>query len=536
MKKEVLPTFRFFAAQSASERAEYLTLTEPIVRGCVAQLEAEGIKVLDWNFGPLASVEFEGDPRKLPKEILDQFEVIGNAETPMQALGNFSPGFVESLAKPTPGYYATIRQSLPRIGMDKVWADSEWDGGSSLIFCILDTGLDDIYYVDPPYPNHPEGAWYFSGRIIEHWQAYPWGGSKHYHCRICLAVIMKARHEYEGEVWQGGMPKARAYVAQVLDSRGQGTSGTVRAGFEWGLSRDPLPMIFSVSLGGDHDPVLDACIARCWEMGIPVAVASGNNGVFPPACNGRINCPADAEENLAVGATDGGYEQPGQPEMAQTWVARNKRKDGTVQKHFLSAPGVRIQVEMGEPAATGTSLAAPHAALVLGVIFYYLMRKPLACWTFPELAARARDIIEQTCLGLGYEKDPQYINPDPNAPLWDQPHYCIQGHGRIDAEAAMKLAKEGPTEEKITLKLDGVKIHEWDYKGAGTYPYQVETSGLEAPKIYTLRVDLPNKEFAEIQVDLYKEEEQPLKPRFNKPKPEEAFKKGDPIPVEVIVE
>jgi len=432
---------------------------------CYEMLLEIGATILKAYDGPLATILFE---TKAPidleaPEFKERFEAVGNADTPVRALGNYSSGFVELIKKPKPGYYITIQKSLPRIGVDKVWADREWDGGSTIIFGILDTGLEDIYYVDPPYPNHPEGAWYFSGRVIEHWQAYPWGGAKNSHCRLCLSVMMKARHEYEGEVWQGGLPKARAYVAQVLDSQGYGTTGTVHEGFAWMATRNPPPMIVNCSLGGNTDPVLVADVKRLWELGIAVVAASGNNGVFPPPCNGRINCPANAEENIAAGATDGGYELPGNPEMAQTWVARNPRLDGSIQKHFLSAPGVRIQVELGEPAATGTSLAAPHGALVYGIAWYYLLRKH-PDWTQQQIAERGRSIIEKTCMGLGYEKDPQYQNPDPNAPLFEQPHYCIQGFGRVDAHQAMIMAKEsedGPEPEKIEkveFILDGQLI------------------------------------------------------------------------------
>jgi len=497
-------------------------INEPIVKSCISAMEGAGIKVLDWNFGPLASVTFEGDPAALPEEVCDQFEAIGNAELPMYALGNFSPGFAELLEKPKPGYYATIQHSLPRIGMDQVKADPDWNNGSTIIFGILDTGLDEDYYRNvPPY----RGEWYFLDRIIEHWQAYPWSGTKNLHCRLCLSVMMKSRHEYEGQVWEGGMPKARAYVAQVLDGQGYGTTGTVHEGFVWLSTRNPLPMIVNCSLGGTQcDPVLHADIKRLFELGVLVSIASGNNGVFPPPCNGRINCPADSEENMAVGATDGGYENPGNPEMAQTWVSRNNRKDGTKQMHFVSAPGVRIQVEMGEPAGTGTSLAAPHNALVLGVSWLFLLlRYPQ--WSYPELASASKAIVESTCFNLGYKGSPNYS---------DEEAYCIQGFGRVDAYQAMLKAKgAGPGLEKIVLEMDGEKIHEWDFEGAGTYTHQIDSSSL-ASGIKELKTTLPNGEFKKVKFEVY-EEEEPLKPYFDKPKEGERFRKGDPVPVEVTV-
>jgi len=342
--------------------------------------------------------------------------------------------------RPSKKYYAltfdkkadfiiSIRQTLAKIGMDKVWKDPDWDGGKDIIFGINDTGID---MSDPYY-----GKAYFEGRVLEQYTAPGISptSAKHRHARLVCAVMARA----QGGEYRGICDKAKIYDGRSLDSQGGGSTGTVVAVFNWLAERNPRPHIINASLGGPHDQALDDAVKRLWDLGIIVVCATGNNGVYPPACDGRLNCPADAPETVAVGATDGGKEQEGQPEKVQTWTARNPDSRGRTQQHYLVAPGYGVLVGDGEGPASGTSLASPHVAGVLGVIRKYL-RNPS-----PQ---QAIEILEKTCLDLGYKVEESK---------------CVQGHGRIRADKAKEKAKEGgsngqPKITKVEFFLDSKLI------------------------------------------------------------------------------
>jgi hypothetical protein len=189
-------------------------------------------------------------------------------------------------------------------------------------------------------------------------------------------------------------------------------------------------------------------------MGIIAVSASGNNGVFPPPCDGRMNCPADAPFGVAVGATDGGKapkppepEPPPEPDREQeewretvmTWTARNPDALGRYQQWYLVACGYGVVVGPAEPAASGTSLATPHVfATILAIMYRLTLYNPDI--TPQERAKKTLEILFPTCLNLGYKGSPNYT---------DQEAFCIQGHGRVQAYEAYKKAKEEPTQSKI---------------------------------------------------------------------------------------
>jgi len=414
-------------------------------------LSKVNIKPFRVNDGPLASVAFESDlPLEKLRELLkDQASLVTEITT-------------MSIPKPPPErrfrflgkrYGITTATSLPAMGFDKIWADKEFNGGSNLSILSIDTGVDEEYYNNkiPPYVADR----YFAGRVLEVFKARPWTGKCHGHGRITLSVIAKAIHQYEDQTWRGALPLIKIYVAQVLDSQGYGDSDTVHLGLVWGLQKKPTAI--TMSLGGGHDPMLDEDVQRCWDEGIPVIVAAGNSGHHPPDCDGSLNCPADAPNAIACGASNAGHVPEGAQETIQPWSSASQKPDGTKQPWFFAGAGVNINVELGEPVVSGTSLSAPHnAAVVLTTILMLMLRKP--SWTAQQLAAKCREILKATALNLGYLGSPNHT---------PEGAYCLQGHGRLQGDLAWDMAKkEGPEPpppskiDKVEFYVDNVKIGE----------------------------------------------------------------------------
>jgi len=422
-----------------------------LVESSVKSLSEMGMKILRQNDGPLASVAFESDlPLEKLRELLKDQASLVTEITPM-SIPKEPPKPIGDRIRSFLGrdFKITTQQSLPAMGFDRIWDDSKFDGGESLTVLSIDTGVDEEYYKYSQW--NPVADWYFRDRAIEVFKARPYTGKCHSHGRITLCVVAKAIHEYEGQIWRGALPKIKILIAQVLDGQGYGDSDTVHAGFVWALEKKPTAV--TVSLGGGHDPMLDEDVQRLWDAGIPVTIAAGNNGRWPPDCDASLNCPADAPAAIACGATDAGKVPAGEREAIQTWSARAQRPDGTKHDWFFAGAGVQIQVEMGEGTATGTSLTAPHNnAVVLCTILMLKLRHPE--WTAQQIAVRCREILKATALNLGYLGSPNHT---------PEGAYCLQGHGRLQADKAWAMAKEEPAPskiDKVEFYVDNQKIGE----------------------------------------------------------------------------
>jgi len=406
----------------------------------VSALSLAGFKILAHTVGPAATITFKGSG-KIPDEIRAMFEVVG----PNQKFRVFP---VE-----TKDVHISIEDTMPWIGFDKVWKEADFKGAPTAIGGIIDTGLDELYE-----------DYYFKGRIIERFTATGISGPINYHGRVVLAVAGRTP-DSEGK-YRGACYAAKFFVARGLGTYGDGTTGTVAQCWNWLLTKNVWAI--NLSLGGPHDDVLDAIAQRSWEQGTLAVCASGNNGIYPPPCCARMNCPADAPYAVAVGATDGGKapkppppEPPPEPpereaewrETVMDWTARNPDALGRYQKNYCVNCGYAVCVGAGEPSASGTSLSSPHTwAVLLAVMYRLTLYNPDI--TPQERLRKALAIVFGTCLNLGYKGSPNYT---------DEEAFCIQGHGRPQAHDAYLKAKEAPTPskiDKVEFYVDNVVIGE----------------------------------------------------------------------------
>jgi len=431
-----------------------------------AALEASGIQVVRSEEGPLASVIFRTD-KPLAPELRAMFSAVSENKVrslpspppdqdpkAIASLGLSPKLFQLGMRVESRDVSIAIRDSLVAIGMERVWADPEWHEGEGMYVGINDTGIDLSI-----------AKQLFDDRVVEHFTAEGISGPNHFHAKVCAAVFGRKYQEYEEpepppperdvlQIWRGMANRVKIYDGRSLNCYGQGTTGTVASVFNWMASRNPKPLVINCSLGSEeHDAVFETLLQELWDMGIITVVAAGNNGIFPPACDGRLNCPADTPCAIAVGATDGGKRTPDLPkEGCMQWAAKNPDGLGRTQIHYVVAPGYGIIIEIGGAGYTGTSLATPHVVGAFIVAFSY------PDLTIQEKAGLAVRIVEETCFNLGYDGDERYTVP--GKPLFEQPHYCIQGHGRIQVDAVMDRAKgqqpQPPRKvEKVEFFLQG---------------------------------------------------------------------------------
>ena len=183
-----------------------------------------------------------------------------------------------------------------------------------------DTGIDESHSsLDFCFEDLPAGPTRHPGhsRIIAH---QDFAGGPPYHPHGTWTAEILGRSARADGTYQGGLYKASFVYAQVLNASGQGTTSQVVDGLNYLASQGVW--FVNMSLGGPHDPTMDAAVEVLWQKGIPCVCATGNSGRYPPACDGTIMSPADADHAIACGASDVAAQDPNQKGQrnVQTWT------------------------------------------------------------------------------------------------------------------------------------------------------------------------------------------------------------------------
>ncbi|MFF4100465.1 S8 family serine peptidase [Streptomyces sp. NPDC001903] len=156
-----------------------------------------------------------------------------------------------------------------------------------------------------------------------------------------------------------GVAKGVSLVGvKVANCKGSASLTSILGGLEW-MVKDAAkapgtPAVANMSMGGTRSYALDAAVARAVAAGITFTVAAGNSA--DDACTGS---PAAAPSALTIGAAD----------AADQWAPFSSYGRCV----DLVAPGVSVTSAWKGSATTlarasGTSMAAPHAAGVAALI------------------------------------------------------------------------------------------------------------------------------------------------------------------------
>lgn len=292
---------------------------------------------------------------------------------------------------------------LEQIGAPEAWESSR---GQGTVVAIVDSGVD---------ASHPDLAPRMlrdgDGRVVGRDEVDP--GSEphdeHGHGTLIAGVAAAAADAgVQGGGIAGVAPRARIMPVRVLDEDGMGTMSHLDAGIRWAVDNGADVINLSLeSAAPVPGEVLatgpDDAVNYAWERGVPVVAAAGNTGT--PFTDYRSSTPV-----LLVGASD--------RQDRRAAFSDAGRRD------MVLAPGSDIiatscgpcgqDPEHGYATASGTSLAAPHAAGSVAML--------LAVGLDHEQALqRLRETAVEVSGGMGVSS----------------------GHGRIDVAAAMAATVDG---------------------------------------------------------------------------------------------
>lgn len=328
-----------------------------------------------------------------------------------------------------PGGADGVEWNVSRIGAEEVWGTHD-TRGEGIVVANIDTGVD---------MSHPALASQYRGftgdASPDH--AYNWFDPR----GVCGALADgPCDNQGHGTHTMGTMvgddgagnqigvaPKATWIAAKGCETSVCSVLSLLQAG-QWVAAPTDLagqnprpdlaPHIVNNSWGGGGgDPWYTQVVETWVDLGIFPVFAAGNSG---PGC-GTAGSPGDYATAYAVGALDAG-------DQVASFSSRGAGGFGGV-KPNIAAPGVGVRsaIPGGYRAFSGTSMAAPHVA---GAVAMMWSAAPTLVGdvsrTRALLDTTAVDVADTSCGGTAANNN-------------------VYGEGRLDAAAAVAAAPQEPT-------------------------------------------------------------------------------------------
>jgi serine protease len=248
---------------------------------------------------------------------------------------------------------------FPMINMPQAW-DLQ-TGNASVIVAIVDTGIAyenyGAYQVAPDLAT----ASFAPGYDFINNDAHP--NDDHYHGTHVAGTVAQNTNNSLGVA--GIAFNTTLMPVKVLNSAGSGTADSLASGLYW--AGDHGAKVVNMSLGWspgyDPGPVVHDAVIYCYNAGVVLCSAAGNNGtstvVYPAAYPECIAVGAlNSATTLAYYSNYGARQEVVAPGGDSTDRDGDGNPDGVLQQTFASGS----PTSFGYYYLSGTSMATPHVA------------------------------------------------------------------------------------------------------------------------------------------------------------------------------
>ncbi|WP_255169106.1 S8 family serine peptidase [Natrononativus amylolyticus] len=366
-------------------------------------------------------------------------------------------------------------------GLEQIGAPEAWDTydnrGEGASIAVLDTGVD---------PAHPDIE-----IADENWAEFDGDGDEidsepndpHLHGTHVSGTVVGGD---DSGTAIGVAPDAELLHGKVLDDGGGGTFAQILGGMEWAVVEEADAMNLSLGVTGYVGEMIEP-VRNAERAGTLVISSSGNDGV------GTSGSPANVYDSVAIGATDEDEEVANfsSGETIDTDAAWGRLAPDEWPEEYVvpdvSAPGVDVvsafpldHDDGPYEAISGTSMAAPHVAGLVGLIEGVAVESPTNEQIKAALSSTARNPDGET--------DTRYGDGIVDA---------VAAIGRVAAESGVTgtvTDTDGDPIADATVDLDGFPTETDDdgeytlRAGPGTYEVTAEAFGY-ATETTTVEVD-----------------------------------------------
>lgn len=205
--------------------------------------------------------------------------------------------------------------------------------GKGLSVAILDTGVAPVSDLTLPHNRIVAFKDFIGNKTVP----YDDNGHGTHVAGIACGNGYKSKGKYKGIA-----PESNIVAVKILDGSGKGNATNVLAGLQWILENQKKYNIkvANLSIGtediGNKDPLIRA-VETCWDRGITMIVAAGNNGPR----KGSITSPGISRKVITVGSSDDENTVTIWGSSTQNFSGRGPTSE-CIKKPDVVAPGANI--------------------------------------------------------------------------------------------------------------------------------------------------------------------------------------------------